>query len=141
MTSESWFAPYLSFPFTMSTHCADDSPDSMIIEPASDFSSLSSPTWSISSENENEYYNNQLHYYEEHGWPEVWGPGIGPQLHTATEIICEPKSLVVIGNPDGDARPTIGDLSCGKTRVSLTSYCLASWFTTGPQFFEPESRI
>lgn len=33
--------------------------------------SMSSPTWSISTENGNKY-NNQLHYYSEYGWPEGW---------------------------------------------------------------------
>lgn len=77
------------FPFTTSTHYASDG-----IEEASDSLLISSPTWSISTENGNKY-NNQLHYYEDYGWPE--------------ELEIKPQVLM--------AGPT-------SVRVSLTNYCL-----------------
>ncbi|KZP29620.1 hypothetical protein FIBSPDRAFT_884671 [Athelia psychrophila] len=96
----------------MSTYCADDS-DS-IVEPASD--SISSPTWSISTENGNKY-NNQLHHYEKYGWPEQpgWVGIIRPQPQT-TEPTYEPTCLVArSSDPDGD-------LSHGNARKQSREY-------------------
>ncbi|KZP32140.1 hypothetical protein FIBSPDRAFT_944696 [Athelia psychrophila] len=50
----------------MTTHFTDDSDSD--VELAPEYSPISSPA-SISTENGNKY-NNQLHYYEVHGWPE-----------------------------------------------------------------------
>lgn len=89
-----------------------------VVELASEFSSTSSPTstWSISTENGNKY-NNQLHYYEEHGWPEGWGTNTLPQT-AELRATSEPARLVA----SGDGQPTVGDLSQGDAGVSPTSY-------------------
>lgn len=93
----------------MATYCTDDS-DS-VVELPSEYSPISSPT-SISTENGNKY-NNQLHYYEVHGWPDSDWQENGPLAQTLKDIY----------------------ESGGDAEASPTSYRL----TMGTKPFEPES--
>lgn len=107
----------------MTAHRTDSDDLDSVVELASEFSPTPSPTLSISTENGDIYYDNQLQYYQEHGWPEGWGMGPLPQ---SADLTSEPACLVASGDPDGDDQPTVGDLSHDDARVSLTSCVLQS---------------